>query len=285
VVLCNTIGLIAGAVGLVIFLINLYIPSFHIDALIAKNLIYFFSHLFINATIYMAVIATYEVLPRYSGRPIRLTRGYLFAWSATALLLLIAFPHHLFMDYAMPVWAEVMGEVASYAEAIPVLAVTAIIILNNVYLSGLRWDMASRFLYLAIFGWLAGIIPAVVDATIAINQVTHNTLWVDGHFHFYLLLGVLAMIFGFMYYLSKTEGHSEDNPLDRLAFWAYIAASLGFVGMFLYSGVQSVPRRWAVHLPQWVPYDQVASLFAVIIVAATLLFVLRFLSSSRAIVA
>jgi len=37
--------------------------AFGIDALLAKNLIYFFGHVFINTTIYMAVIAVYEIIP------------------------------------------------------------------------------------------------------------------------------------------------------------------------------------------------------------------------------
>ena len=34
-------------------------------------MIYFFGHVFINATIYMAVIAVYEMMPLYTHRPWR----------------------------------------------------------------------------------------------------------------------------------------------------------------------------------------------------------------------
>ncbi len=68
VVIVNSLGILAGAVVLVMCLINAYIPSVTLDALLVKNLIYFFGHVFINASIYMAVIAVYELLPRFSGR-------------------------------------------------------------------------------------------------------------------------------------------------------------------------------------------------------------------------
>jgi cytochrome c oxidase subunit 1 len=55
--------------------------------------------------------------------------------------------------------------------------------------------------------------------------------------------------------------------------------------MFLLSGRNSVPRRWAVHLPEWVPYDRVASVFAALVVAAVLVFLVRFLSRLRAMTA
>ena len=38
-----------------------------VDALLAKNMIYFFGHVFINASIYMAVTAVYEIIPEYTG--------------------------------------------------------------------------------------------------------------------------------------------------------------------------------------------------------------------------
>jgi hypothetical protein len=39
----------------------------------------------------------------------------------------------------------------------------------------------------------------------------------------------------------------------------------------------SIPRRWAVHLPQWHLQAQIASAFAVLVVLAAATFVLRYL--------
>ncbi|MCC7061044.1 MAG: cbb3-type cytochrome c oxidase subunit I, partial [Burkholderiaceae bacterium] len=69
VTIVNIAGLVAGASILVMMIVNAYLPGFTIDALLAKSMIYFFGHVFINATIYMAVIAVYEILPRYTQRP------------------------------------------------------------------------------------------------------------------------------------------------------------------------------------------------------------------------
>jgi cytochrome c oxidase subunit I len=101
---------------------------------------------------------------------------------------------------------------------------------------------------------------------------------VPGHFHTYLLLGMVAMVFGFMYYLGKPYQTAADSLLDRAAFWGFTAGTLGFTLSFLYSGKESVARRYAVHLPEWVPYDRIGSLFAVLVVASSLLFIVRFLS-------
>jgi cytochrome c oxidase subunit 1 len=264
VLIVNTLGTLAGAVILVLSLVNLYVPSVVVDALWAKNLIYFFGHVFINATIYMAVIAVYELLPQYTGRPWKVTRPFLAAWAASTVMVVIVYPHHLLMDMVMPDWMLVMGQVISYTSGIPVLLVTAWGALVQIHRARVNWALPARFLVLAIFGWSAGVIPAIVDATISVNKVMHNTLWVPGHFHFYLLLGMLPMVLGFMFHITRREGRLPSG-LERAGFWLFAASSVAFIFVFLYSGYHSVPRRWAEHLAQWVPYDQLATLFGTLV--------------------
>ena len=51
--------------------------------------------------------------------------------------------------------------------------------------------------------WLAAVarlpgavggVAAVIDSTVAVNLVFHNTLWVPAHFHTYYLMGVVFMV-------------------------------------------------------------------------------------------
>jgi cytochrome c oxidase subunit 1 len=278
VTIINPIGITAGAAILIMSLVNLFKPDFTVDALLAKNLIFFFGHVFINAVIYMAVIAVYEILSQRARRPWGVNKWFLGAWTASTIMVLIVYPHHLLMDFALPQWMAVMGQIISYLSGLPVLVVTAYGALTIVHRSGIRWDLPGALMLLATFGWAAGSIPAIIDGTIRANTVLHNTLWVPGHFHFYLLLGFGSMVFGFMYYLAKRGDIAGDSAIDRTAFWSFLVGGLGFVFMFLYSGVQSVPRRFAEHAAQWVGYDQIASIFIALIVLSVLIFVIRFLT-------
>ena len=277
VVIINIAGILAGAVVLTMMLVNLFYPAFALDALLIKNLIYFFGHVFINATIYQAVIAVYEILPEYTGRPWKVNKVFLAAWTASTFMVMFVYPHHLLMDFVMPTWMLLMGQILSYLSGLPVLVVTAYGALMIVHRSNLRWDMVSGLLFVSIFGWAVGVIPAVIDGTIAANQVMHNTMWVPGHFHMYLIVGLVAMLFGFMYYIANQNG--STGLLDKVAFWLYVITGTAFCFNFLASGQASVARRWAVHLPEWVSYSQVASLLAAGITLAALVFALRFLTS------
>jgi cytochrome c oxidase subunit I len=278
----NIPAIAVGAVILTLSLITALAPGFSVNTLLAKNLIYFFGHVFINSTIYMSVIAVYEILPRYTGRPWKSSKPFLLAWSATMLMVLAVYPHHLFMDYANPTWANVMGQILSYTSGLPVLAVTAVATLGYVNRSGIKWSVTAALLFVSILGWSVGVIPAILDGTIAINRVMHNTLWVPGHFHIYLTLGMVAMQFGFMYFLASSKG-ATDSALDRAAFWMFVLGGLAFATVFLASGALSIPRRWAVHLAPWIGLDRLGAFFALIIVAAVVVFVTKFLTRARSI--
>jgi len=274
VLIVNVLGLVSGASILVISIVNLLVPSFGIDPLLGKNMIFFFGHVFINATIYMSVIAVYEVVPHYTGRPWKANKPFLLAWTCSTLFVIIVYPHHLLMDINMPTWMAVMGQIISYLSGLPILVVTAFGTLTYVHRSGLKWGMPASLLFLAVFGWAAGAIPAIVDGTIVVNQVLHNTQWVPGHFHTYLLLGLVPMAMGFMYFLSGNEG----GGLDRTGLWAFIIGGFGFIFTFLWAGKESVPRRFAEHLPEWMAVDAMGAIFAGLTIVGVAIFAISFLT-------
>lgn len=274
VLIVNVLGLVSGAAILVISIVNLFVPEFGIDPLLGKNMIFFFGHVFINAALYMSVIAVYEIVPRYTGRVWKANKPFLLAWTCSTLFVIIVYPHHLLMDINMPTWMAVMGQVISYLSGLPILVVTAFGTLAYVHRSGMNWGMPASLLFLGIFGWAAGAIPAIVDGTIVVNQVLHNTQWVPGHFHTYLLLGLVPMAMGFMYFITDNEG----NRLDRAALWAFIIGGFGFVFTFLWAGKESVPRRFAEHQPEWMGTDALGAIFGALAILGVATFIIRFLT-------
>lgn len=273
----NVLAITAGAVVLLLSLVNLFMPSFAIDALAAKTMIYFFGHTFINSTIYMSIIAVYEILPLYAGRKWKKPRMFYLAWVASTLLVLGVFPHHLLMDFAMPKWALMVGQVGSWMAGFPVLLITAFGTLTVVYRSGIRWGLVPGLLFASVLGWGAGVIPAIADATITVNSVMHNTLWVPGHFHTYLLLGVFSMTFGFMLYMTSPKMDEAAGGVPRLGFWLFVVGGSVFVLGFLAAGAASVPRRFAEHLPAWQGYDRIGTLGAAVAIVGAILLIGLFL--------
>ena len=128
-----------------------------------------------------------------------------------------------------------------------------------------------------LFGWAAGVIPAIVDGVVRVNLVMHNTQWVPGHFHFYLLLGLVPLILGTLFY-ACTRSDWKESGLDRLAFWTYGVAGALFCFVFLAGGWQGVPRRFAVHDAAWIGFAQIGTIAAVLVLLAAMTLGIRLLA-------
>ncbi|MCG8490524.1 MAG: cbb3-type cytochrome c oxidase subunit I [Sneathiellales bacterium] len=275
VIIFNSTGIIFGAIVLVASIVNLLLPEFAVDALLAKNAIYFFGHVFVNATIYMAVTAVYEIIPEYTGKPWKTSRLFAIGWALVVVFVQLVYFHHVLQDLVMPAWMLALGQIMSYASGIPLIGITTFSLCVYIKGSGMKWDLTSKLLVLSVAGWTIGSIPAVIDGMIAVNKVMHNTLWVPGHFHTYLLLGEVAMAFGFSVWLVRGKAKkTANNLLERLTFNIYALGGFGFILVFLWSGASSIPRRWAVHLEEWHFHSQIGTVFAVGVVLATAVLVM-----------
>jgi cytochrome c oxidase subunit 1 len=104
----------------------------------------------------------------------------------------------------------------------------------------------------------------------------HNTLWVPGHFHTYLL-GMIAMLLGFATFVTHRRRPQSELGGGPLGFWLYLIGSAIFVVAFLTGGGAGVPRRFAVHLPEWLSYDRWGAFGAVLIFSGALLLAARVL--------
>jgi len=282
VTIVNVTALTAGAIVLIMNIINVINPAFTFDPLLAKNLTFAFGHIFANSIIYMAVIAVYEILSKYTNRPWLANKPFIIAWTMSTVFTLLIYTHHMLMDSVMPTWMLIMGQALSYANGLPVLVITAYGALMIVYKSGIKWDMASGLIYISMFGWVVGVVPAIIDATIVVNQVMHNTKWVPGHFHLYMALGACAMVFGFMYYLAKQDSNIKTNAFDKFGLIGYTISILALGGSFLISGAISTPRRWATHFPEWMApanFGAVAGVLSMLALTAFIVHFVRYMMS------
>lgn len=88
---------------------------------------------------------------------------------------------------------------------------------------------------------------AVVDSTIRVNLIFHNTLWVPAHFHTYLLFGVFPLFLGFVYDFLNGQNDVPRDWISIIGLWIMVIGGLGFLLAFYLGGIDSVPRRFAVY--------------------------------------
>ena len=280
-VLITTVSLIVGVSGFVaaVIVIALFAAralGVNVDPLLMKNLTFFFGHVLVNITMYLGVAMVYEMLPSYAGRPWKTNRVVAIAWDAVLLLILFAYFHHLYMDFAQPTWIQKFGQICSYLLSVPAGVVSIFGTLLLVYASKMRWTLASTLFFLGIMGWGVGGIAAVIDSTVAVNFRFHNTLWVPAHFHTYYLMGVVLIILGFIDHVGKELSGLAENPLrSKLTVVLLLIGGYGFLSMFYWAGANSVPRRYATYpheAAQGVLYARIAVGFITVLFFGILLY-------------
>lgn len=254
-ILIVTVGMIANLTGLISAVVMLALYGLEMagltdvsDALLMKNLVFLFGHIIVNVIMYLGVGLLYELLPEYAGRPWKTTRWVAIAWNLVLVLIMTAYFHHLYMDFAQFKAVQIIGQVSSYGLAIPSAVVSIYGALALVWRARMKWSLASLMMYCGVAGWCIGGAGALIDSTIAFNTKFHNSLWVPAHFHTYLLVGVVLMILGAVFHLcSKLSGVEENLKRSRLCLALIIAGGYGFVLMFYLGGALSIPRRYAVY--------------------------------------
>lgn len=232
---------------LLLYAMQWQIKGFVADALLMKNLTFFFGHIIANITMYLGVAVVYEMLPSFTnGRTWKTNRIVSLSWNSVMVMLFMAYFHHLYMDFAQPLMAQQMGQVMSYFSSIPAAVVSIFGGLVLVYCARMRWTLGSILMFLGLMGWAVGGVGAVIDSTVAVNFRFHNTLWVPAHFHTYYLMGVVLMLLGFVSELGvNLSGIPESKIARRVILWLLLVGGYGFVMMFYWAGAHSIPRRYA----------------------------------------
>jgi cytochrome c oxidase subunit I len=269
-------GLVAAVVILVLLAVEKLLGGAANDALLMKNLTFYFGHVLVNITLYLGVAMVYEILPGYAGRPWKSNRLVAFSWNVVLGLVMFAYLHHLYMDFVQPRWLQVLGQVSSYLISIPAAVVTIFSTLVLVYGARMRWTLASVLMYLGVMGWAIGGVAAVIDSTVAVNSRFHNTLWVPAHFHTYFLMGVVLMILGTVFHLATAlTGVPESPGRTRLILGSLTLGGYGFLLMFYLAGASAVPRRYASYpaeVIQGVTYARVSLAFIAVLLVGLLLY-------------
>ena len=278
-------GLISCAVGatiLVGLLGRTYDHAVGIDALVAKNLVYFYGHSIANLTIYLAAAAIYVLVPRYAGRPYATTKVFVAGWMGSLVFIATAYSHHLYMDFVQPGWAAIISAIASYGALIPVAVVTIYSMTMLIWGSRYRWTLASTLLYVGFAGWAIGGTGAVIDSIIPINFRLHNTTWVVAHFHTYLILCVVVWALAFLAHLLERDADRTTSRAGRT--WTVgliIIGGYGLTGTWFVEGALGIPRRYAIQPPGTTGYSLVGSMFALVLALGFLSFFLQLIPLVR----
>ena len=238
------------AVLLVEMMVQSLSPSVTVDPLLAKNVLWFFGHPVVYLLLFPTVAVYYLLIPRFAGRVARRRqrdhdrlgdrshgeRDRLGAPHLHRLPVGLASGGAEHRDGA----AHLLGD-----DRLGALALQSL--LHDLPLA-LRLERGvdrplPRPRQLAARRALG-----VINATIAFDQVIHNTLWIVGHFHQMAFLAIGLGIIGATYaWLPELVGKPlYSEAMARWHVWLTFVFATANSAVWLYQGLLGGPRRFAV---------------------------------------
>src|SRR5262249_14724879 len=151
--------------------------------------------------LFPAVSIFYLLVPRFAGRPLVAGNVISVAWAIAVTANVLVWAHHIYIDYpqgSVQAAINVSMQPMTYSLTV-VSALSLYSLFFTMFRSKFRWTAAATALYLALVSWLLAGLSGVVNATIAFDQVIHNTLWIVGHFHQMALLNIGLVIIAATY--------------------------------------------------------------------------------------
>ncbi|MGH9910077.1 MAG: cbb3-type cytochrome c oxidase subunit I, partial [Nitrososphaerales archaeon] len=141
----------------------------------------------------------------------------------------------------------------------------------------MKWSFGGIALFFA-----AGA-GGVVNTALPLDFITHDTYWVVGHFHLFVMGTISFIFFGFAYYLFPLiTGRMYNERLGSVHFWLmFVGAILTFVTQHIL-GLFGMPRRVYDYVadPDLIIMNQIATMGAYMMGTAMAVFLGNMIWSS-----
>ncbi len=221
------------------------------DALLAKNLLWWFGHPVVYLILFPVVGMIYQMVLDNTGRKRligeRLTK---LGWSIAFIVQNIVGAHHIYMDLVQSAWIPIFSQVSTYVIVLPSV-VSLYAIVGTILIAKIEWNLITKYLVTTIIFWFLAGISGIIQATMAFNVFVHNSLYIVAHFHTMALLGLSSMLFATGFYIVQdyTGVDIQNNRWANVGFWSIMIGALSFTSMWFIQGMWGGIRRDALSTP------------------------------------
>ncbi|GEM45535.1 b(o/a)3-type cytochrome-c oxidase subunit 1 [Deinococcus cellulosilyticus] len=230
-----------------------------VDPLLARTLFWFTGHPIVYFWLLPAYVSWYAFIPNQAGGKIV---SEPLARLAFAMFLLVSVPvglHHQFTDPGISNLWKIIHMVLTFMVAVPSMLTAFSVAASMEYAARLKggkgltkwiaklpWNNPSfTAQVLAMISFIFGGAGGIVNASMSLDYVVHNTAWIPGHFHITVGTAVTLTFFGMTFWLlPHLTGKKLFNPKLAVAsaWWWFVGMMVFALGMH-WEGLLGIPRR------------------------------------------
>ena len=251
------------------------------DPIAYQHLFWFTFHPEVYILVIPAIGFMYEIFPRFSRKPIFSHGSGVTAFVLLAIVGFASWAHHMYAT-GMSFTEKTVFMVGTLA-AVPASAMHTFNFLATMW--GGRIKFATPIMWavggIALF-FSAGA-GGVVNSAMPLDFITHDSYWVVGHFHLFVMGTILFGTVAFVYYFFPyVTGRMYNEMWGKIHF---ILAFVGTVMVFFTQhilGLFGMPRRIYDYppIPEWVQMNIIITVGAMIIGISMAIFLGNLIYSS-----
>jgi cytochrome c oxidase subunit 1 len=255
-------------------------PAMGGDPIAYQHLFWFTFHPEVYVFLIPAVGMLYEMIPKFSRKPIYSYASGVIAFVMLAIVGFASWAHHMYAT-GMNFSEKTVFMVGTLA-AVPASAMHVFNWLATMWGGRVKFAAPMAFTIGGIILFFGAGAGGIVNTAMPLDFLTHDSYWVVGHMHLFLMGLITFAFIGFIYYMFPfITGRTYSEKAAMVQFWMmFIGVILIFFTQHLL-GLYGQPRRTFdyVPVPPLIMMNQISTFGAWITGSAAALFVANLIYS------
>ena len=256
-------------------------PTLGGDPIAYQHLFWFTFHPEVYILVIPAIGFMYEIFPRFSRKPIFSHGSGVAAFTLLAIVGFASWAHHMYAT-GMSFTEKTVFMVGTLA-AVPASAMHTFNFLATMWGGRIKFSTPIMWAVGGIALFFSAGAGGVVNSAMPLDFITHDSYWVVGHFHLFVMGTILFGTVAFVYYFFPyVTGRMYNEMWGKIHF---ILAFVGTVMVFFTQhilGLFGMPRRIYDYppIPEWVQMNIIITVGAMIIGISMAIFLGNLIYSS-----
>lgn len=256
-------------------------PTVGGDPITYQHLFWFTFHPEVYVLVMPAIGMMYEIIPRFSRKPIFSYSSGVFAFVLLSIVSISSWAHHMYAT-GMSFTEKTVFMVGTLA-AVPASAMHVFNFLATMWNGRIKFATPMLWAVGGIALFFSAGAGGVVNTSMPLDFITHDSYWVVGHFHLFVMGTIAFGSIGYFYYMFPyVTGRTYNEKMGIVHFWMSFAGTIMVFFTQHVLGLFGMPRRIYDYppFPDWIAMNQIASIGAMIIGTSMVIFLINMIYSS-----